>query len=433
MLEACNTSFQTHLQIDPHEFIEKYNWAQAIAGPVLSICSNSPILFGKELWSETRIALFTQSIDTRANTFITNEKQSRVNFGTDWERGTITDVFKDNISRFRSLLTSDTHEDSLEELYKGNIPKLRALALHNGTVYKWNRVCYGVGNNKPHLRIECRYIPSGPTLMDEIANMVFWVGLMIGQPNDYLEIHNKMNFKDIKANFFKAARYGMGTQLCWNNKMINAKDLIINELLPIAEDGLKKANIDSGDIEKYLSVIKKRALNHNGSSWLINSNRSLQEEKTAFESLQHITAYMHKYQLSYKTIDLWPILKSNTLPKLNIDRIVKHNMNTKIFLVHENDSLELVFHIMKWKKIHHLPVVNVKKELVGLLSWTDIIKLGHENLTKPIKSVMTKNLITIKQEALLETAKDLMKTNKISCLPVVRNKKLLGIITTNDI
>ena len=69
MLEGCNTSFQMHLQIAPDEFIEKYNWAQAISGPVLSACCNSPLLFGKELWSETRIALFTQSVDTRANSF----------------------------------------------------------------------------------------------------------------------------------------------------------------------------------------------------------------------------------------------------------------------------------------------------------------------------------------------------------------------------
>jgi len=111
MLEACNTSFQTHLQIHPDEFVDKYNWAQTIAGPVLSSCANSPILFGRELWAETRIALFTQSIDTRTNSFIHNEKQSRVSFGADWENGTVTDIFRDNISRFRSLLTSDEHDE----------------------------------------------------------------------------------------------------------------------------------------------------------------------------------------------------------------------------------------------------------------------------------------------------------------------------------
>ncbi|MDX1761226.1 MAG: CBS domain-containing protein, partial [Christiangramia sp.] len=130
MLEACNTSFQMHLQINPDEFIEKYNWAQAIAGPVLSACVNSPILFGKELWDETRIALFNQSTDTRANSFVLNEKQARVSFGSHWETRGISDIFKDNISKHRSLLTSDFQNDSMAMLKQGKMPKLKALNLH---------------------------------------------------------------------------------------------------------------------------------------------------------------------------------------------------------------------------------------------------------------------------------------------------------------
>lgn len=433
MLEACNTSFQTHLQINPDEFVDKYNWAQAIAAPVLSSCANSPILFGRELWAETRIALFTQSIDTRRNSFIHNEKQSRVSFGANWEKGSVTDIFKDHISRFRSLLTSDEHDDSLEKLENGEIPKLRALQLHNGTVYKWNRVCYGVGGGKPHLRIECRYIPSGPTLTDEIANMVFWVGLMIGQPEQYKNIETKMDFKDIKNNFFKAARNGMETQFKWNNKIISAKDLILQEFLPIAEKGLKKANIDEADIAKYLSVIERRAKSKNGSQWMVDNYRNLQKSKTNFEALQNITAYMYKHQLEDKTVDQWKLFNPDDNLKIDLSRIVKHNMNTKILLVDENDSLELVSSIMKWKNIHHLPIINKKKELTGLLTWTDLIKLGDKELHLCVKDVMTKDLITISQEAPIDEAIKLMKIHKINCLPVVRNKELLGILTSNDL
>ena len=433
MLEACNTSFQTHLQINPDEFVEKYNWAQAIAGPVLSSCANSPILFGRELWAETRVALFTQSIDTRANSFIFHEKQSRVSFGANWEKGTVTDIFKDHISRFRSLLTSDEHDDSLEKLENGEIPNLRALQLHNGTVYKWNRVCYGVGEGKPHLRIECRYIPSGPTLTDEIANMAFWVGLMIGQPEQYKNIETKMDFKDIKNNFFKAARNGMETQFKWNNKIISAKELILQEFLPIAEKGLQKANIDEGDITKYLGVIERRAKSKNGSQWMVDNYRNLQKSKTNFEALQNITAYMYKHQLKGTTVDGWGLFNPDENLKIDVSRIVKHNMNSKMLLVDQKDSLELVSHIMKWKNIHHLPVINKKKELTGLLTWTDLIKLGNEDLQLQVKDVMTKNLITISQEAPLEEAKALMKKYNINCLPVVRNKELLGILTTSDL
>ncbi|MCT4629336.1 CBS domain-containing protein [Winogradskyella sp.] len=432
MLEACNTSFQMHLQIHPNEFVDKYNWAQAISGPVLSVCANSPILFGRELWAETRIAVFTQSIDTRRNSFIHKEKQSRVSFGADWEKGTVTDIFRDHISRFRSLLTSTEHDDSLEKLNKGEIPKLRALQLHNGTVYKWNRVCYGVGGGKPHLRIECRYIPAGPTLTDEIANMVFWVGLMLGQPEYYKNIHDKMDFKDIKKNFFKAARYGMETQFRWNNELLSAKDLILNEFIPIAREGLKKANISTKDITKYLTIIKKRVLSNNGSQWMVNNYRNLQKTKTNFEALQNITAYMYKHQLEEKTVDEWDIFNPDDNLKIDVSRIVKHNMNTKILLVNQSDSLELVSSIMKWKNIHHLPVINNKKELTGLLTWTDLIKLGNKDLHLCVKDVMTKDLITTSQETPLKEAKSLMELNNINCLPVVRNKELLGILTSSD-
>ena len=433
MLEACNTSFQTHLQINPDEFVDKYNWAQAIAGPVLSSCANSPLLFGRELWAESRIALFTQSTDTRANTLIFNEKQSRVSFGERWEKGTVTDIFRDHISRFRSLLTSNEHDDSLAKLEQGQIPKLRALQLHNGTVYKWNRVCYGVGGGKPHLRIECRYIPSGPTLLDEIANMVFWVGLMVGQPKHYERVNEKMDFKDIKNNFFKAARTGMETQFKWNNKLISAKDLIINEFLPIAQQGLQKANIDAADINKYLSIIRRRTESKNGSQWMVDNYRNLQKSKTNFEALQNITAYMYKHQLKDKTVDEWKLFKPDENLKIDISRIVKHNMNSNMLLVDQKDSLELVSNIMKWNNIHHLPVINKKKELVGLLTWTDIINLGGKELQLCVKDVMTKNLITTSQEAPLDEAKQLMKTHKINCLPVVKNRELLGILTTSDL
>ncbi|WP_431157091.1 CBS domain-containing protein [Winogradskyella poriferorum] len=432
MLEACNTSFQTHLQIAPQEFVDKYNWAQAIAGPVLASCVNSPILFGRELWSETRIALFTQSIDTRANSFIHNEKQSRVSFGADWERGSVSDIFRDHIARFRSLLTSDEHDNSLDLLEADKIPKLRALQLHNGTVYKWNRVCYGVGGGKPHLRIECRYIPSGPTLKDEIANMVFWVGLMKGQPEKYKDIHLNMDFKDAKNNFFKAARNGMETQFKWNKKLVSAQDLILHEFLPIARKGLEQMNVDKDDINTYLLVIENRLKSNNGAEWMISSFRELQKSKTNFEALQNMTAYMHKNQLKDKTVDTWGKFNPDQNLKIDISRIVKHNMNTKILLVDQNDSLELVSNIMRWKKIHHMPVINKKKELTGLLSWTDLIKLGNKELHLRVKDVMTKALITISQEASLEDAKNLMKTYDINCLPVVRNKELLGILTSSD-
>nr|WP_321233918.1 CBS domain-containing protein [uncultured Psychroserpens sp.] len=434
MLEGCNTSFQSHLQIHPDDFIKSYNWAQAISGPVLSACTNSPFLFGKELWSETRIALFTQSVDTRANSFLLNEKQSRVSFGNNWETGSISDIFKDNISRFRSLVTAEFEKDSVEMLRNGEIPKLKALCLHNGTVYRWNRVCYGVGEGKPHLRIENRYIPSGPTMKDEIANMMFWVGLMVGRPKPEDDIHETMHFKDAKFNFFKAARYGMAAQFNWKGVIISSQRLILDKLLPMAYRGLYKMGISPRDAENYLTVIENRVNIHNGSEWLTKSYRNLLELKKPIEALQVLTANMYIKQEHDYPVSTWQVLNKDAHTTFDINKKVVHVMNTDLFSVDKKDSLELVLNIMKWKNIHHMPVINAKKDLIGLLSWSDIKNHINEieESTKCVQNFMKEDLITITKEKSINEAKQIMATNKISCLPVVKGKKLIGILTSND-
>lgn len=437
MLEGCNTSFQMHLQINPDEFIDNYNWAQAISGPILSACTNSPLLFGKELWSETRIGLFTQSVDTRANSFLLNEKQSRVSFGNNWETGTVADIFKDNVSRFRSLVTSEYIRDSVEMLENGEIPQLMALSLHNGTVYRWNRVCYGVGGGKPHLRIENRYIPSGPTVVDEIANMVFWVGVMLGRPKKFDRTHEKMDFKDVKSNFFNAARYGMATQFIWDGKHITSHDLILDELLPMAYKGLDSAGISLKDTEYYLSIIQKRVNSNNGSQWMRKRYRDLLKTKTPFEASQILTSNIYKKQVKDFPVSSWSLTNQNADILTDDQKKVRHKMSKDTFTVDVKDSLELVLNIMKWKNIHHVPVINKNKKLVGLLTWRDIEEHvdDKEKIISSVKSIMIKreDIVTITQDKSLNKAKKLMKSHNIHGIPVVKKGRLVGIITQKDI
>jgi CBS domain-containing protein len=434
MLEGCNTSFQIHLQIDPDDFTDSYNWAQAISGPILSACTNSPFLFGKELWSETRIALFTQSVDTRANSFLLNEKQSRVSFGSNWATGTVADIFRDNVSRFRSLITTEFEKDSVQLIEKGKIPKLKALNLHNGTVYRWNRPCYGVGGGKPHLRIENRYIPSGPTTTDEIASMVFWVGVMRGRPKTYNNIHEKWDFKNVKTNFFNAARYGMNTQFYWNGVSVPSHKLILEELIPMAYKGLYKMGVAPKDVEYYLKVIENRVKGNNGAEWMTKSYRNLLRTKKRFEALQTLTAKIYDKQQKGFPVSTWNTLKTSTSSAFIENPMVKHFMSSDIFSIDENDSIDLVVSIMKWKKFHHMPVINAEKELVGLLSWADVITYFNElgKHQDSITDLMQKNVITIDQQASIFEAKELMKKHNIHSLPVVMNNRLIGIITSND-
>lgn len=435
MLEGCNTSFQMHLQLGTKDFVDNYNWAQAIAGPILSACTNSPLLFGKELWSETRIALFTQSVDTRANSYLLNEKQSRVSFGNDWQKGTITDIFKDNISRFRSFLTTNFIKDSVEMLHKGEIPKLKALGLHNGTIYPWNRVCYGVLGGKPNLRIENRYIPSGPSTKDEIANFMFWVGVMLGKPKEYDNIHEKWSFKDVKRNFFNAARYGKATLFKWNGKNISSHDLIVNELLPMAYKGLYKYGISPLDAEFYLKIIKNRVHTTSGSEWLTSNYRGLLKEFKPYEAMQILTANMHEKQEKGYQVSTWGLINTNLGEDFKNKKVVKHIMNGDIFSVRKKDSVELVLNMMYWKNIHHMPVINEDVELIGLLSWNDVKSYLEtpEKLRDSVESIMKTEIITIDEYTPVNEAKALMKKHNIHSLPVVTKGKLIGLITSNDV
>ncbi len=431
LFEACNTSFQMHLQIAPEDFISSYNWAQAISGPVLSICANSPLLLGRELWSETRVALFQQSIDTRSSSYALKNKLSRVAFGNDWAKESVAEIYKDQIARHEVIIAKENIPNSLEELNNGKIPGLDALCHFNGTVYTWNRACYGISKGKAHLRIENRYIPSGPTTIDEMANFAFWVGLMKGRPKEYDIISEKMDFKDAKSNFIKAARSGKESVLNWNGKLISARNLVINELIPIARKGLEKVNINKKEIDRYLSIIEQRAINLTGAQWNIKNFRHLRKELKQDEALLALTKAIYNNQQKEIAVHEWPMLDKD--PKAHQDaQLVGHIMSTQLFTVNKNDLADLAISIMKWKNIHHVPVRNKKGKLCGLLTWRHLERYSaNENYT--VADIMTKNVLTVHPETQIKEAVKLMEKNDFGCLPVLHHNSIVGIITIKDV
>ncbi len=436
MFEACNTSFQMHLQIDPDDFANSYNWAQAIAGPVLAQCVNSPLLLGKELWQETRIALFQQSVDIRDVSIALRDQQARVTFGEDWVGGSIADFYKNEISRYRILLSRDIEESSMVKLSKGEIPKLKALSLHNGTIYKWNRPCYGVGGGKAHLRIENRYVPAGPSVLDEMANFAFWVGLMTGRPAEYDQLEDRMDFNEVKSNFIKAARYGAETYLHWMGKTVSLKTLIRDELLPVARSGLESMNIHPQDINRLLGVIEDRINGHTPAQWMINSYRNLKKITKKDDALISLTKAIYDNQQTDKPAHLWPVLKKSILTTDSATR-VGHIMSTRLFTAYVNDTATLTLKIMEWKNIHHLPVVDQQEKLVGLLTWTHISRFQDKILNSrkavPVSDIMIESVITVETCTPLSEAVALMKEHQIGCLPVLQKDQLVGIITRKDI
>ncbi len=433
LFEACNTSFQLHLQIAPEDFTKSYNWAQAISGPVLGICCNSPLLLGKELWRETRIALFQQSLDTRKWTKAVKEQVARVGFGERWQQNSVAEIFKQDISTHRILLTKPITQNSLGLLNDGKVPKLEALNLFNSTIYRWNRPCYGVGNGKPHLRIESRFIPSGPTVLDEMANFAFWVGLMAGRTPQFDDMPTVMDFREAKLNFLRAAMNGRQAMFSWMGKIISAKKLVREELLPIAYEGLRKFKIDEADISRLLGIIEGRLKNGTGAEWQIKNFRGLRSQMKLDSAIVQLTKAMHQNQESRSPVHEWKPIEGMAETAESF-HWVGQIMSTKLIKLYEDDYANLAVAIMKWNNIHHLPVENGKGELVGLLTWSHMEKL--ERLDKEeakVSDIMIKEVITVQPKTEIITAKNLMKDHQIGCLPVCVDNHVIGIISKVDL
>jgi CBS domain-containing protein/gamma-glutamylcysteine synthetase len=442
LIEACNTSFQVHLQIKPEEFVQKYNIAQAIAAPVLAIGTNSPMLFGKRLWSETRIALFRQSIDTRIASEHLRERSPRVTFGSQWLKGSILDMYKEDVMRFRVIFMADIEEDTLDSVSKGITPRLRALNIHNSTVYRWNRACYGISpNGKPHLRIENRVFPSGPSVVDEVANAAFWIGLMNGFGDEYGDITKRMDFDDAKSNFFVASRAGLGSKFNWvDGKKIIDMELIRKELVPLAKQGLQKAGVEQADIDKYIGIIEARNDSGiSGSRWILNSYSKLIKETTKEEATTAITSAMMKHNEANQPVHTWPLADVADIAEYEPSALlVEEFMTTDLFTVNKDDLPELSADIIDWQKIRYMPVEDSQGHLIGLVSSRALLRHfvyrcrhGHSQEVK-IEDLMIRDPITVTPQTSIREAMDLMSKNKVGCLPVVNKGSLVGIITESN-
>ncbi len=439
MLESCNTSFQVHLQVHPQEFVSKYNAAQAFAAPVIAIASNSPMLFGRRLWHETRVALFQQSIDTRVTSEHLRERSPRVTFGNAWLKNSILDLYKEDIVRFRVMLMTDEEEDVNKQLKAGKVPKLKALTIHNSTVYRWNRPCYGISpNGMPHLRIENRVFPSGPSPVDEVANAAFWLGLMAGFKDEYRDFSEIIDFDDVKTNFVSAAFSGIDSKITWTgNKKITLSDLIINELLPVARNGLKLHNIHDEDITRYLDIIEERAESRQtGANWTLGSFARLSKETTREEASIAITSAMVKNQKANTPVHQWELASFDDVLEWHPASIlVEEFMTTDVFTVHKNDILEFVAEIMDWQKLRYIPVEDEEGKLTGLVTSRMLLRKFSQNVSgkkKCVGDIMITEPICIQPEATIYEALNVLKKNKIGCLPVVKNDKLVGVVSENN-
>jgi CBS domain-containing protein/gamma-glutamylcysteine synthetase len=442
MVEGCNTSFQVHLQVTPDRFAHMYNIAQLVSAPVLAAAANSPILFGKRLWRETRIALFQQAVDTRSSNLYLRDMSPRVHFGTEWVNDSVLEIFQEDIARFRVIMTSE-YADPFEAIRNGVPPKLKALQLHNGTVYRWNRACYGISGDKPHLRIENRLLPSGPTVIDEVANAAFWTGLVYGLADEIDDVRERLTFDDAKSNFIGAARRGLASEMDWiDDNRYSAPELIRGQLLDVARKGLQARGVRDEDIQRYLSVIDDRvASKRTGAQWQLHSLASMKKSGTTTraERLDALVTNTIKKQMEGSPGHTWEpaVIEKRPLNTIHGTR-VEHFMTTDLFTVREDELIEFVAVLMGWRHIRHVLVEDEDHRLVGIVTHRSILRFltdvqeGDEDKDKPVSAIMVRKPISVSPETATVDAVRLMREKNIGALPVVLGRQLVGIITETD-
>src|ERR1700691_5150837 len=275
--EAACTSLQCHLQVSPDTFASYWNAAQSIAGIQVAVAANSPYLFGHELWRETRITLFEQATDTRPEELRDQGVRPRVWFGDRWITS-VLDLFEENLRYFPALLPLSEDEDPVAMLDAGEAPELAELTLPNGTGYRWNRPGYAVVDGKPHLRVENRVLPAGPTVIDSIANAAFYYGLVGELAEAERPVWSQMSFSAAAANLTAGARFGLDAEVYWRGVgMVPVAELTLRWLLPMAARGLDRWGVDQRDAGRLLSIIEQRCVTGiNGAAWQIRSARRLQ-------------------------------------------------------------------------------------------------------------------------------------------------------------
>ncbi|MBL8750260.1 MAG: CBS domain-containing protein [Planctomycetes bacterium] len=443
MLESCNTSFQVHFQVGPREFAKLYNVAQAITAPVLAAATNSPVLLGRRLWRETRVALFQQSVDARSAAHQLRGRRPRVNFGDGWVRDSVLEIFREDIARFRVVLATDIDENPEAVLDRNGVPALTALRLHNGTVYRWNRACYGISDGKPHLRIEARAFPAGPSVVDEIANGAFFFGLMAAVSHEFDDVSKVMSFDDAKGNFVAAARLGLQANLTWfHGREYAAQQLIQEVLLPMARAGLQSAKLDSTDIDRYLGIVEERCKRgRTGARWTLDSLAAMGEKGTKEQRMAALVRAMMVRQQAGEPVHTWDLADTGEFEGWKESYVqVGQFMTTDLFTVHPEDVVDLAASLMDWRHIRHVPVEDNEGRLVGLVSHRTLLRLvgqgmrGVERAPVAVKDIMRKDPITVTPSTPTLEAIELMRRHRVGSLPVVEEgQRLVGIITERDL
>ncbi|HVM19877.1 MAG TPA: hypothetical protein VM307_07950 [Egibacteraceae bacterium] len=312
VFEAACTSMQLHLQVDPQEFARFWNAAQVLSAPLLAVGANSPFFLGKQLHHETRIALFEQATDTRTEELASQGVRPRVWFGEKWLTEGLFELFDENVRYYPALLPICEDEDPVQILRAGDVPRLPELTLHNGTIYRWNRPVYEVSRGRPHIRVENRVLPAGPTVVDAVANSAFYYGMLNALASQNPPLWNTMSFEAAQDNFFTAARDGLFAKLYWPrvSGQVPVAELVLKHLLPLSREGLLDWGVDANDVDYYLGIIEERTLaEQNGAIWQIRTWQQLLDEQDMDrpEAARELVRRYLDHADEGKPVHTWPV------------------------------------------------------------------------------------------------------------------------------
>jgi gamma-glutamyl:cysteine ligase YbdK (ATP-grasp superfamily) len=308
--EAACTSLQLHLQVSPESFANYWNAAQAAAAVQVALGANSPFLFGRQLWHETRITLFEQATDTRPDELKEQGVRPRVWFGERWITS-VFDLFEENLRYFPALLPICEDEDPLAVLDSGACPQLAEMSLHNGTVYRWNRPVYAIVEGRPHLRVENRVLPAGPSVADVLANAAFYYGLVRTLAEAQRPIWTQMAFATAGENLHEAARRGLDANLYWPGLgEVPAAELVLRRLLPLAREGLSRWGVNPVHADRLLGFIEQRCITgQTGAAWQIATVEAISGRGGAarLEALRQMTQRYIEHMHTNEPVHTWPV------------------------------------------------------------------------------------------------------------------------------
>jgi Glutamate-cysteine ligase family 2(GCS2) len=306
--EAACTSVQLHLQVSPESFADHWNAAQCLAGVQVALAANSPYFLGRELWRESRIAVFTQATDTRSVELKAQGVRPRVWFGERFVTN-VFDLFEENLRYFPALLPVVTDEDPEAVLASGGAPQLQELRLHNGTVYRWNRPVYDVVGGRPHLRVENRVLPAGPSVVDVMANAALYYGALRVLADSERPVWTQMSFQAAAENFTAGATRGIDAQVFWpGSGEVPVTELVLRRLLPIAYEGLDRWGVDPAVRDRLLGVVEQRCTSgRNGAVWQTERVHLLESAGMPREAaLRTMTLEYAELMHSNEPVHTWP-------------------------------------------------------------------------------------------------------------------------------